>query len=263
MSKYFFNEKYFYSIIFSNDLISRERVLINKNEYINPFKKFLIIENKNDNSLDKKRAQYIRNYIMNYDDKKPFFIHFHLMDTHTIDPILYEKGMLSADLNIQYLYSALKDKNLLDKSILIVTSDHNQGWKTLKPIPLLIRFPYKAKSREHFNRNTQIIDLAPTVLDYIGIKKPFFMGGKSFLNKKDIIEERAIYSVSVLETKNSFSKLNKYTSGITQVKVQICNKYLLEDLDEKGQIIKTMEYRGYAQVLPCSKEYNFPYHIIF
>ena len=136
---------------------------------------------------------------------QPVFIHIHLMGTH--GPQWYPAEQLFSagqDVNHQKLWNGdfyddsirefdqsigsvikeLKRKNLLEKTIIIIGSDHGEKWDNLQRIPMLIHFPDNAFSG-NITVNVQNLDLAPTILDYMGLKKPEWMDGESLLEIGD------------------------------------------------------------------------------
>ncbi|MGB7537393.1 MAG: sulfatase/phosphatase domain-containing protein, partial [Anaerolineales bacterium] len=73
------------------------------------------------------------------------------------------------------------------------------GCKTNDRIPLLIHFPggqYAGRIRN----NTQNLDIAPTILEYLGMEKPAYMSGQSLLAGEPPAL-RPIISAGVLQSK--------------------------------------------------------------
>lgn len=129
----------------------------------------------------------------------PLFAHVHLMDTH--GPKFYPRrqvfsarqsqdrdwmqdffddAVLDYDAYVGQLLDALSHAGLLDQTVIVVYSDHVNNWRTDGRIPLLFRFP----NGEHSGRirsSTQNLDVAPTLLDYLGLETPVWMSGASLL----------------------------------------------------------------------------------
>jgi hypothetical protein len=130
---------------------------------------------------------------------RPLFVHVQLMGTHGARfyprqrlfsagedqtqewmPDFVDDAVLDFDAYVGELTDTLSVAGLLDNTILIIYSDHVDRWRTNGRIPLLIRFPHG----EHAGRirnNTQNMDIAPTLLDYLGMETPAWMSGKSLL----------------------------------------------------------------------------------
>jgi arylsulfatase A-like enzyme len=144
----------------------------------------------------------------------PVFIHIHLMGTHgdTFNPSkqffssgqavddqqswnvdFYDDSILELDNNISGLVDYLTELGMFDQTILIIGSDHGQKWDQVRRIPLIIRFP-NGEFAERLLENVQNLDIAPTILDYIGLDQPGWMPGKSLITGD--VDQRPIIGVS-------------------------------------------------------------------
>lgn len=132
---------------------------------------------------------------------QPVFAHVHWMGTHgrtfevrkqvysagkdmqtqaDWDTDFYDDSILQFDSGISMLADRLAELGEMDNTIIFVGSDHSQQWQMGNRIPFLIYFP----GGEHQGRvyaNVQNLDLAPTLLDYLGVPKPAWMDGASLL----------------------------------------------------------------------------------
>jgi len=148
----------------------------------------------------------------------PFFIHLHWLGTHgekffptkqvfstgkdltnqePWDPDLYDDSIIDFDRAIETLYRGLQTRNILQESIIIIGSDHGSKWSVIDRVPLIFIFP-RGEFAERKPENSQNIDIAPTILDYMWVDKPGWMEGISLLD--DINFYRPIISVSVGNT---------------------------------------------------------------
>jgi len=108
---------------------------------------------------------------------------------------VYEDMIFFNDYNIGMLIEKLKEVGLYDQTFFIIASDHGEcfgehgenGHARLPydeqiRVPLLLKFPYSRFSGRQVNSLVQHIDLAPTILEYLGIslKRTGFQG-KSLL----------------------------------------------------------------------------------
>ncbi len=131
--------------------------------------------------------------------EQPLFVHVHLMVTHGDKfPIkqqvfsagqvqdypwmtdFYDDAVLEFDDNIGDVLSELTKLGVLENTILVIYSDHGQQYFTDRRVPLLIRFPggeYAGRIR----KNVQNMDIAPTLLEYLGQPVPGWMEGESLL----------------------------------------------------------------------------------
>ncbi len=146
----------------------------------------------------------------------PLFLHIHLMDTHGPEfyvphPYFSKPGEKNDNWNLDYYDDAIRASDeyvgqLFDylgrtgqraSTLVIVYSDHGLDWTTAERVPLLFWFP----QHEHagsVQANVQLLDVAPTILDYLGISKPAWMGGQSLLSP-NLSPARPIYSAIVNE----------------------------------------------------------------
>jgi arylsulfatase A-like enzyme len=150
--------------------------------------------------------------------RQPVFIHAHLMATHGahFSPIskvfsgyrketdphflwdvdLYDDTILDFDGQIKHIIDWLKERDLYDNTILIIGSDHGQQFYSTKRIPLIIHFPHGEYAGK-IQVNTQNIDIAPTILDYLGLNIPRYMQGQSLLRLGNVQRPILAYSTEI------------------------------------------------------------------
>jgi hypothetical protein len=125
--------------------------------------------------------------------KQPFFAHIHLMKTHRIrffkgneeDPTSfmndrYDDAIERFDRDLKRVTRELQEEDLLEKTIVIVYSDHGWRHSTNETVPLIMRFPNGDYHRTIANP-VELVDIAPTILDYMGLEKPSWMNGQSLI----------------------------------------------------------------------------------
>ena len=141
-------------------------------------------------------------------EEKPLFAQVHLMDTHGLkffpsvrnfsaDMVqneywmtpFYLDSVAEFDRRLAELFAHLADVDVLDSMLVIIFSDHPQKWKTDLRVPLLIRFP-DATMTGDYRHNVQLLDLAPTIIDWLGGTPPEWMQGMSLLEVDAISEDR-------------------------------------------------------------------------
>lgn len=149
------------------------------------------------NTSDQKRVRKLIDYVRESD--QPVFIHVHLMDTHgakfTVEKQVFSSGqtqdtgwmtdfyddaILQFDDYVGSMWSELTKMGELEDTIIIVYSDHAQQYETDQSVPLIIRFPH-GEFAGRIRNNVQNIDIAPTILDYMGQPVPNWMEGQSLL----------------------------------------------------------------------------------
>jgi arylsulfatase A-like enzyme len=96
----------------------------------------------------------------------------------------YDDAIMDFDRHVEETYQLLEDSGLLESTVLIISSDHGFQHRVLDRLPLLMRLP-GTSSTGSIGGNTQRLDIAPTVLDIIGIRPPGWMEGRSLLDSDD------------------------------------------------------------------------------
>ena len=144
----------------------------------------------------------------------PLFIQVHLVETHGpyYHPALrsfsagmaqdkkwmndfYDDTILSYDAYMGELFEALNARGTFDETLMIIYSDHAMGFQTTERIPLVFHFP----AGQHAGRittNVQNLDIAPTILDYLGVPIPAWMEGESILQFSTQVRE-PIFAVRI------------------------------------------------------------------
>ncbi|MCW7494601.1 sulfatase [Leptospira sp. 2 VSF19] len=177
-------------------------------------------------------------------DKKPFFLFLNYNDPHKpytppqgftnrirTNEILDERKMnylgevAFVDEELGKVFEELKNKNLWDNTLILITADHGEVMHSAHAIspftgtntyyghgqdlflenihvPLLIKLP-GANSKQTIQTMTRSIDLFPTVLDYSGLPIPNNIQGKSL---KPLIENKE-------STKRTYYGETRFTQG--------------------------------------------------
>jgi choline-sulfatase len=156
----------------------------------------------------------------------PFFLFLHLYDLHLPydlpqDPNLrhgeagYTAELAYEDRVLGDFLAALNRRNLLDKALIVFTSDHGEGlgehsesthgyfiYQSTLRVPLIMYWPsgFGRGVGERIDEPASLLDVAPTILDAIGIPRPAAMRGHSLISPG---QGREIYSES-LYARNHF-----------------------------------------------------------
>ena len=177
----------------------------------NPF--YSISEPVSNPLSDFQRLECLRTYLMNSAQTgQPLFAHIHLLGTHgpqffpsvrefSKDQVqgadwmtdFYDDAILDYDQEVEWLVQLLEELGQYDNTILILYTDHGQDYQMINRLPLIIHFP-DDEFAGSISLDTQNIDIAPTVLDYMGIEKPTWMTGNSLL--KNLNSKRLVISGS-------------------------------------------------------------------
>ena len=86
----------------------------------------------------------------------------------------YDDAILQFDFNVNKILQGLADRNLLQDTIVVITSDHGVKHRNRKRVPLMFLVPTDDR-RRRVSSNTQNLDIAPTLLDYLGMDRPGWM----------------------------------------------------------------------------------------
>jgi membrane-anchored protein YejM (alkaline phosphatase superfamily) len=92
----------------------------------------------------------------------------------------YDDAVVDFDRSLEEVVGFLRRRGLLDRTIVVLYSDHGLRFTTADRLPLLFRFPGGAHAGR-VPENVQNLDIAPTLLDALGVEAPPWMGGASLL----------------------------------------------------------------------------------
>lgn len=166
-------------------------------------------------TTDEARVERAIDFMRRSDD--PFFVHIHLNNhTHCIwingrceylDPPkrffsrnrqspwadIYDDAIRASDTCFKELVSYLKDSGKLDNTLIVYSSDHGSHWRTDRRVPLIFIFP-GGKHAGRIRITAQLIDVAPTILDYLNIPIPEWMEGGSLLAPETLDPLRPVFT---------------------------------------------------------------------
>jgi tetratricopeptide (TPR) repeat protein len=149
----------------------------------------------------------------------PFFLFLHLYDLHTPydlppDPRLrrgepgYEAELAYVDRVLGDFLAFLEHRSLLNKSLIVFTSDHGEGlnehgesthgyfvYESTLHVPLIFHWPAGSKRvlQDRIAEPASLLDVTPTILDALGLSRSREMKGLSLITRKNVEE---IYSES-------------------------------------------------------------------
>jgi arylsulfatase A-like enzyme len=133
---------------------------------------------------------------------EPFFAHVHILGSHgpffapyerrfskgkTQDAPwmtdFYDDAIAEFDVFVSYIIEDLRASNTLRNTVVVLYSDHGMQWKPDVRVPLLFLFPDR-RYAGRISDNAQLLDVAPTLLDYMGIEPPTWMAGHSLIGPR-------------------------------------------------------------------------------
>jgi len=170
----------------------------------------------------------------------PFFAWVHLYDPHApyIPPEPFRKRFAGdpyageiayTDAVVGKIIEDLESQKLLDSTLVAVVGDHGEGlgehgeqthslliYNSTIHVPMLLYFPGLIPSGKTVEHLTRTIDLAPTILDYLGISKTIGQGMslRTLVDGKGPVEEILAYSESLYPSLNlGWSELRALEAG--------------------------------------------------
>jgi len=196
---------------------------------------------------------------------KPVFAYVHLMATHgprwypkrrefsvgldeNEDPAFYDDAILEFDNRVRDLVSHLGEKGLFENTLLVVLSDHGPRGGANQRIPLLVHLP-GGLSAGRIRENTQLTDVAPTILDYLGVRQPPWMEGISLLGRERD-RFRGIFGASFLRPQKKRLFAPPKFEGLTWVSVALCHRSYALNLETL--VLDETEVVGHTA--PCTDE---------
>jgi arylsulfatase A-like enzyme len=132
-----------------------------------------------------------------------FFLLVHYFDPHypyappaeRVDLTGYDGELAFADAEIGRLLTAIREMGLLDQTLVVVVGDHGELLDPKRPrarhagyledavlrVPLLMRLPGALPSGRRIAGQVALLDIAPTILDLLGIPAPPQFRGRSLV----------------------------------------------------------------------------------
>ncbi len=110
---------------------------------------------------------------------------------------LYDMAIQYVDEQVGRLIEKLVQLGVYDQTLIIVTSDHGEAFfdherfmhgayydlhDEILKVPLIIRFPQGTVKPQAIRRQVRLLDLAPTIVELLGLPKPSRMEGVSLLS---------------------------------------------------------------------------------
>jgi arylsulfatase A-like enzyme len=201
--------------------------------------------------------------------EEPFLVHAHFMGTHgpkfdIKDPHFskgkeqnkewledfYDDSILQFDGYVAEMFDRLEQAGRRDNSVIVINTDHAKGpdhSRTHERLPFVILFP-GGEPKGRVQSNVQLIDLAPTLLEYLRVDIPDWMEGDSVL-RAEPDPLRRIFSFYALRGSDNPG------NPIYETQVVICNRVYSMRFPSRGVGRRPVK----AHTAPCDKD-QFPSH---
>jgi choline-sulfatase len=199
--------------------------------------------------------------------EKPYFLLLHLYDLHTPYQLPVQKvgdvGSGGYDMELQYVDDSLsqfldflRERGLFDKTLIVFLADHGESlgehgeethgyfiYQSTLHVPLIIHWPAgTARLSPRVNEPTSLLDVAPTVLQVLGLPIPPRFQGRSQLEIEHSSSPQVLsgqYSESLYAHNHyNCSPLRSYRSG--SYKYIDAPKPELYDLDHDPQELNNL-----------------------
>jgi choline-sulfatase len=127
--------------------------------------------------------------------KSPIFLWVHLWDPHApYDGGSYDHAVSAADAALGNLIATLRAQKLYDDSVIVVSADHGESlgahgeethgiflYDGTIRVPLLVKLPQNQLAGKRVKGRVRLVDVAPTILEAVGVAVPSQMQGQSLL----------------------------------------------------------------------------------
>jgi len=157
------------------------------------------------------------------DGKGPVFLFVHFYEPHAPytppkrfwrqDRAPYDGEIMYVDEIVGSLFAGLRRLDLYDPSLIILLSDHGEAlgdhgeedhgvflYREVMHVPLIIKLPGKQDGGSRIEAPAQLIDIAPTIIDWAGLPPNAQLQGKSLipaLRGHEFPKDRQIYAESL------------------------------------------------------------------
>ena len=181
----------------------------------------------------------------------PWFFQIHLLDTHCCnrnprasfrsyfssgdDDARFDAEIRDSDSDFQEIVRAIRRSGQMENTIIVITSDHTPRWTTDGRLPLMIRFPHGEHSGV-ISEDVQLVDIAPTILDYLKQPIPSWMDGISLISG-DLDPSRPIFGTGKMGGQKTagaelgeLADLGPPTYGVVSVTLTIGDQFFELDL---------------------------------
>jgi arylsulfatase A-like enzyme len=160
-----------------------------------------LTDKSTDQSLIDGAVEFVR-----IDGGKRWFLYMHMMDLHeyiydqesalfgSTHSDLYDNSIRWTDGSIELLLERLAELGQLDKTLVVITSDHGEAflergfegharevYRETTEVPFLLLLPFRLEPGVVVKARTQNVDVWPTVFDLLGLPPPAASDGRSLV----------------------------------------------------------------------------------
>jgi len=169
------------------------------------------VHNSNTTVVERKRpgAQVVEaaTHWLEHNSTAPFFLFLHLYDLHLPYDLPQDSSLrhgetgYTAELGYEdrvlgEFFSLLQRRGVFDKALIVFTSDHGEGlgdhgesthgfliYQSTLHVPLIVHWPagFTRFPHNRVDEPASLVDVAPTILDTVGVSRPSAMRGRSLI----------------------------------------------------------------------------------
>jgi arylsulfatase A-like enzyme len=196
----------------------------------------------------------------------------------------YDAAIRSLDDAAQKILNLLRERQLLENSIVVFTSDHGEGlgahqelghvisvWEEQLAVPLLIRLPGGSSQGQRVRGRTTLTSMVPTVLDWLAVPRPSHLADAPNLDQSTEVAVTADYRsyFSEEERKTNLKMAGRHPDLVRKVThrhVLYCDEFklivtprknnLFFDLNNDPQEQTDLSAKGTAAYRDCVERYR-------
>ncbi len=225
--------------------VTKEAINIIKNNKNRSFFMFLHYFDPHYRYVDhEKKSTYSGPFLPEADEKKKADIIrdnlFSKEDLNYFDEC-YKSEIRFTDKYIGKVIESLKENNIYKNTLIVFVSDHGEEfgergalghgqslYNELTRIPFILKLPEGYKKKGNIRPVFSNIDIAPTILDAVGIKIPEYFSGTSIFSKK--VSETVFMEVNEKKYDTLYNKCAIVNNGWKLIKDFENNKFELYDI---------------------------------
>ncbi len=172
----------------------------------------------------------------------------------------YDAGVHQADVGLGQVLAKLRELGRYENALIVVTSDHGEsffdhglhvghGLGTTNDelaIPMIVRFPGGQRGGERRDDLVDLIDVAPTVLDVVGLERPEAMQGDSMLALLEGARQQRDYIFGLSTNTETYFLVRdgwKYITPVAIAPIEVARRHLRPECPPLGNWGRCKPYR--------------------
>lgn len=160
----------------------------------------------------------------------------------TLHEAAYDAAVRSVDATVEELFALFAARGYLEDAVVVLTSDHGEGlgdhrelghvisvWEEQLAVPLVVRFPNGRRGGSVIDRPTNLLRLAPTLLDWLGVERPEALAGLPALESEPIAaaDYRSYFDPAFTLNQPMAKRYPQLAQSVPHAHVSYCPPYKL------------------------------------